>query len=125
MKYATKIRKVEAIRYTGDNKKSIQEFLIGQPEDFVYEQEDGSLLTRFGVIHLGNWLVLDRWGRILTHDQFISAYEEANGDDLWSIFLDLFAVVCGEVNRLGEQREYHHMYQEYLSAKEYIERRLI
>jgi hypothetical protein len=123
MKYITKIHCVEAVKYDGLNKSEIEALVSGQLENFVYLLDNGNLLLRDGTVHIGEWVVLDGSAKILSHDQFMALYEEANGEDLWSLFLDLYAVVCVEVNQLGERKEHHHMYQEYLSAKEYIERR--
>ena len=117
MNYVTKVRKVRAVRYNGQNKAEVKELIRDMPDNFVYGKENGRLLLRFGSVDVGEWVVLDGSAKILSHDQFMALYEEANGEDLWSLFLDLYAVVCGEVNQLGERKEHHHMYQEYLSAK--------
>ncbi len=121
MKYITKIHRVEAVKYDGLNKAEIEALVSGQLENFVYLLDNGNLLVRDGIVHIGDWVVLDRVAKILSDAQFHELYEAQDGEDLWSLFIDLYNVVAPEVERLGERKSCHHMYQEYLSAKGYIE----
>ena len=123
MKYITKIHRVEAVKYDGLNKAEIEALVSGQLENFVYLLDNGNLLVREGTVHIGDWVVLNRVAKILSDAQFHELYEAQDGEDLWSLFIDLYNVVAPEVERLGKRKSRHHMYQEYLSAKEYIERR--
>ena len=81
MDYATKARKVRAVRYNGQNKPEIKELVASQLENFVYPLENGNLLLRDGTVHIGDWVVLDGSVKILSHDQFTALYEEANVEE--------------------------------------------
>ena len=80
MDYVTKARKVRAIRYNGSNKEDVKELIRDMPDSFVYGKENGRLLLRFGSVDVGEWVVLDGSIKILSHDQFMAMYEEANGE---------------------------------------------
>jgi len=81
MNYVTKVRKVRAVRYNGQNKQEIKEFVASQLENFVYPLDNGNLLLRDGTVHIGDWVVLDGIAKILSHGQFMELYEEASGEE--------------------------------------------
>jgi hypothetical protein len=81
MNYVTKVRKVRAVRYNGQNKAEIKDLIRDMPDNFVYGKENGRLLLRFGSVDVGEWVVLDGSAKILSHNQFMALYEEANGEE--------------------------------------------
>ena len=122
MKYITKIHRVEAVKYDGLNKAEIEALVSGQLENFVYLLGTGTLLLRDGNVRVGDWVVIEEGlVKIFSDAQFKELYEAQDGEDLWSLFIDLYNVVAPEVERLGERKSCHHMYDEYITAKEYIE----
>ena len=123
MKYITKIHRVEAVKYNGSNKAEIEALVSGQLENFVYLLGTGTLLLRDGNVRVGDWVVIEEGlVKIFSDEQFKELYEAQDGEDLWSLFVDLYNVIAPEVERLGERQSCHHMYDEYITAKEYIER---
>ena len=125
MKYITRIHLVEAVKYNGLNKAEIEALVSDQLENFVYLLGTGTLLLRDGNVRVGDWVIIEEGlVKIFSDAQFKELYEAQDGEDLWSLFIDLYNVIAPEVERLGERKEHHHMYREYLSAKEYIERRM-
>ena len=123
MKYITKIHRVEAVKYNGLNKSEIEALVSDQLENFVYRLGTGTLLLRDGNVRVGDWVVIEEGQvKIFSDAQFKELYEAQDGEDLLSLFIDLYNVIAPEVERLGERKNCHHMYDEYITAKEYIER---
>jgi hypothetical protein len=76
MKYATKIREMEAVRYDGGNVAEIEALVAGQLENFVHRMECGDLLLRDGMVHIGDWVgVEDGLVKILSDEAFRRNYE--------------------------------------------------
>jgi hypothetical protein len=76
MKYATKIREMEAVRYDGGNVAEIEALVAGQLENFVYRMECGDLLLRDGMVHIGDWVGVEcGLVKILSDEAFRRNYE--------------------------------------------------
>ena len=81
MNYVTKVREVRAVRYNGHNKEDVKELIRDMPDDIVCSKENRRLLLQFGLIDVGEWVVLDGSVTILSHDQFMELYEEASAKE--------------------------------------------
>ncbi len=76
MKYRTKVREMEAVRYDGGNEAEIEALVEGQLENFVYRMECGDLLLRDGMVHIGDWVgVEDGKVKILGDAEIRDGYE--------------------------------------------------
>lgn len=76
MKYRTKIREMEAVRYDGGNVSEIEALVAGQLENFVYRMECGDLLLRDGMVHIGDWVGVEcGLVKILRDEAFRRNYE--------------------------------------------------
>lgn len=59
MKYITKVREIEAVRYDGGNVAEVEALVADQLENFVYRMECGDLLLRDGMVHIGDWVGIE------------------------------------------------------------------
>jgi len=76
MKYKTKVREMEAVRYDGGNVAEIEAIVADQLENFVHRMECGDLLLRDGMVHIGDWVgVEDGLVKILSDKAFRRNYE--------------------------------------------------
>lgn len=76
MKYRTKVREMEAVRYDGGNVAEIEALVAGQLENFVHRMECGDLLLRDGTVHIGDWVGVEcGLVKILSGEAFRRNYE--------------------------------------------------
>lgn len=76
MKYRTKVREMEAVRYDGGNVAEIEALVADQLENFVHRMECGDLLLRDGTVHIGDWVGVEcGLVKILRDEAFRRNYE--------------------------------------------------